>query len=97
MSVGALKVRLRLPENHSLKGKRRVLQSIATQVRNKFNVSIAEIEDQDLWQLATLGIVCVSTDRRHATQILSKVVEFVSSIRGDAEILDYEIEFLNAL
>jgi len=86
-----------LPENHSLKGKRRVLQSIVTQVRNKFNVSIAEIDDQDLWQLATLGVVCVSTDRRHATQILSKVVEFVSSIRGDAEILDYEIEFLNAL
>jgi len=86
-----------LPENHSLKGKRRVLKSIVTQVRNKFNVSIAEIDDQDLWQLATLGIVCVSTDRRHATQILSKVVEFISSIRGDAEILDYEIEFLNAL
>jgi len=97
MSVGALKVRLRLPENHSLKGKRRVLKSIVTQVRNKFNVSIAEIDDQDLWQLATLGVVCVSTDRRHATQILSKVVEFISSIRGDAEILDYEIEFLNAL
>ncbi len=97
MSVGALKVTLRLPENHSLKGKRRVLKSIVTQVRNKFNVSIAEIDDQDLWQLATLGVVCVSTDRRHATQILSKVVEFISSIRGDAEILDYEIEFLNAL
>jgi uncharacterized protein YlxP (DUF503 family) len=97
MSIGALKVRLRLPENDSLKGKRRVLKSIVTQVRNKFNVSIAEIEDQDLWQLATLGIVCVSTDRRHADQILAKVAEFISSIRGDAEILDYEIEFLNAL
>lgn len=97
MSIGALKVRVRLPENHSLKGKRRVLESITTQVRNKFNVSIAEVDDQDLWQLATLGIVCVSTDRRHADQILSKVAEFISSIRGDAEILDYEIEFLNAL
>lgn len=97
MSIGALKVRLRLPENDSLKGKRRVLKSIAAQVRNKFNVAIAEIDDQDLWQLATLGIVCVSTDRRHADQVLSKVAEFISSIRGDAEILDYEIEFLNAL
>ena len=97
MSIGLLKVRVRLPENHSLKGKRRVLKSIATQVRNKFNVSIAEVEDQDLWQLATLGIVCLSTDRRHADQTLSKVMEFISSIRGDAEILDYEVEFLNAL
>jgi uncharacterized protein YlxP (DUF503 family) len=97
MSIGLLRVRVRLPENHSLKGKRRVLKSIATQVRNKFNVSIAEVEDQDLWQLATLGIVCLSTDRRHADQTLSKVMEFISSIRGDAEILDYEVEFLNAL
>ena len=97
MSIGLLKVRVRLPENHSLKGKRRVLKSIATQVRNKFNVSIAEVEDQDLWQLATLGIVCLSTDRRHADQTLSKVMEFISSIRGDAEILDYEVEILNAL
>ncbi len=97
MSIGVLKVRLRLPENDSLKGKRRVLKSITTQVGNRFNVSIAEVEDQDLWQLATLGIVCLSTDRRHADQILSKVAEFISSIRGDAEILDYEVEFLNAL
>jgi uncharacterized protein YlxP (DUF503 family) len=97
MSIGVLKVRLRLPENDSLKGKRRVLKSIITQVGNRFNVSIAEVEDQDLWQLATVGIVCLSTDRRHADQILSRVAEFISSIRGDAEILDYEVEFLNAL
>ena len=97
MSIGILKVRLRLPENDSLKGKRRVLNSITTQVRNRFNVSIAEVEDQDLWQLATLGIVCLNTDRRHADQTLSKVAEFISRIRGDAEILDYEVEFLNAL
>jgi uncharacterized protein YlxP (DUF503 family) len=97
MSIGVLKVRVRLPENDSLKGKRRVLKSIVTQVRNKFNVSIAEVDDQDLWQLATLGIVCLSTDRRHANQTLSRVAEFISSIRGDAEILDYEVEFLNAL
>lgn len=97
MSIGALRVRLRFPENESLKGKRRMLKSITAQVRNKFNVSIAEVEDQDLWQLATLGIVCVSSERRHANEILSKVMDFITAIRGDAEILDYEIEFLNAL
>lgn len=97
MSVGALRVRLRFPENESLKGKRRMLKSITAQVRNKFNVSIAEVEDQDLWQLATLGIVCVSSERRHANEILSKVMDFITAIRGDTEILDYEIELLNAL
>jgi len=74
-----------------------MLKSITAQVRNKFNVSIAEVEDQDLWQLATLGIVCVSSERRHANEILSKVMDFITAIRGDAEILDYEIELLNAL
>ena len=96
MSIGVLKVRLRFPENESLKGKRKVLKSITTKVRNKFNVSIAEVEDQELWQLATLGIVCVNTDSRHANETLSKVVELIQHIRGDAEILDYEIELLSA-
>jgi len=95
MNIGVCKLRLRLPENGSLKGKRRVLNSITTRVRNKYGVSIAEIEDQDLWQLATLGVVCVSNDHRHVNELLSKVVNFIEAIRGDAEMLDYQIEILN--
>lgn len=97
MNIGVCKVKLRLPENQSLKGKRRVVKSITTRVRNKYNVSIAEIEAQDLWQLAILGITCVSNDSRHANEVLSKVVSFIDSIRGDAELVDYEIEMIHAL
>ena len=97
MNVGALRVKLRLPENGSLKGKRRVLKSITTRVANKYNVSIAEIDDHDHWQSATIGVVCVGNDGRYVNEVLSKVMEFVGSIRGDAEILDYEIELLHAL
>ena len=97
MNVGALRVRLRLPENQSLKGKRKVLKSITSQVSNRFNVSIAEVDDQDLWQLATLGVSCVSNDGRHANEVLSRVMDFIQSIRSDAEVLDYEIEILHAL
>jgi hypothetical protein len=97
MNVGALRVRLRLPENHSLKGKRQVLRSITSQVKNKFNVSIAEIDDQDLWQAVTLGVTCVSNDGRHANEILSHVMNFIEHVRGDAEVIDYEIEILHAL
>ena len=97
MTIGALRVRLRLPENQSLKGKRQVVKSITTKVRNKFNVSIAEVEDQELWQLATLGITCVSNSARHTNEALSKVVDFIDAIRGDTEILDYEIEITQAL
>ena len=94
MHVGVCRVRLRLPENLSLKGKRRVLKSITTQVKNKFNVSVAEVEDQDLWQLATLGICCVSGDRRYANGILSRVTDFIGNGRFEVEILDCEIEIM---
>jgi len=94
MNVGVAKIRFRLPENLSLKGKRRVLKSIISRVEGKFTVSIAEVDDNDRWQLATLGISCVSNDQRHANEILSKVVDFIVRGRFEVEILDYEIEIL---
>ena len=94
MNVGVCKIKLRLPENLSLKGKRQVLKSITTRVRNKFNVSIAEVDDHNLWQLATLGICCISNNNRHTNEVLSKVVDFIINGRFDVEILDYEIEIL---
>jgi hypothetical protein len=97
MNVGVCRVRFRLPENLSLKGKRRVLKSITSRVANKFNVSVAEVDDQDLWQLATIGICCVSNNNRHNNEVLSKVVDFIVNGRFDVEILDYEIELLSAL
>jgi len=97
MNVGVCKIRLRLPENLSLKGKRQVLKSITTQVGNKFNVSVAEVEDQDLWQLATIGICYVSNNKRYTNQVLSKVVDFIANRRFEVEMLDYEIEILSVL
>ena len=94
MNVGVCKISLRLPENLSLKGKRRVLKSIITRVGNKFSVSVAEIDDQELWQLATLGICCVSNNSRYTNEILSKVVDFIANSRFEIELLDYEIEIL---
>ena len=97
MHIGILKVKLRIHDNHSLKGKRQVIKPIITRVRNKFNVSVAEIDDQELWQLGTIGVTCVSNSSRHANEILSKVMDFINGARGDAEILDYEIELTQAL
>ena len=94
MNVGVCKVRLRLPENLSLKGKRQVLRSITTRVKNRFNVSIAEVDDHDLWQLATLGICCVSNSKQHTNEVLSRVVDFITESRFEVEILGYEIEML---
>ncbi len=94
MIVGILTVRLRLPENQSLKGKRQVVKSVIQRVRNRFNVSVAEVEDQDLWQLATIGVGCVSNSTSHVNETLSRVMDFIASSRLDAELLDYEIEIL---
>lgn len=94
MKIGVAKIRLRLPENLSLKGKRQVLKSIISRVESKFTVSIAEVDDNDRWQLATLGISCVSNDKRHVNEILSRVVDFIVGGRFEVEILDYEIEIL---
>ena len=95
MNVGICQVRLRLPENASLKGKRHVVKSIVTRLRNNFNVSVAEIDDHDLWQLITLGICCVSNNRRYTNQVLSKAVSLVNNGRFDVEMMDYEMEILS--
>ena len=94
MNVGVCKVKLRLPDNLSLKGKRQVVKSITARLKNKFNVSVAEVEDNDLWQLATIGICFVSNDQRFTNEVLSKAVELVVNSQGNYEMLDYEIEIL---
>jgi len=94
MNVGVCRIDLRLPENMSLKGKRQVLKSITARVRNKFDVAVAEVDNHDQWQLATIGICCISNNSRHTNEVLSKVVDFVINSRFDVEILDYEIEIL---
>ena len=92
MNVGVCRVELRLPENQSLKGKWRVIGSIVVRLRNKYNVSVAEVGNQGLWQLATLGITCVTCHRRHADEVLPNVVGFIVQGYPDLELLGSEIE-----
>lgn len=94
MHVGVARVGLQMAENSSLKGKRMVVRSVVQRVRNRFNVAIAEIDTQDVWDLITLGIVCVSDDPRHANEMLSKVIDFIESERLDAEVGGVELELI---
>jgi uncharacterized protein YlxP (DUF503 family) len=94
MHVCVCQIELRLPENHSLKGKRQVIKSIITRLQNKFNISVAEVDNQDLWQLSTLGVACVSNRRRHAGETLANVVKFIVQNYPDVELLSSEIETL---
>lgn len=95
MNVAVCKITLRIPGNMSLKGKRQVLKSITSRVRNKFNVAVAEVDDNDAWQMATIGICCISNNRRHSNQVLSRVVNFIEDSRFEIEMLDYEMEIID--
>ncbi len=96
MNVGVCRIELRLPENQSLKGKRRVIKSIITRLQNNYNVSVAEIDNQNLWQLATLGVACVSNHRRHADETLANVVKFILENYPQLELLNSETEVFPA-
>jgi len=97
LHVGVCRIMLHLPESGSLKDKRQVARSLSTRIRNKFNVAVAEVEDQDLWQRLTLAVCCVSTDPAHANEMVSKVVAFVEESRRDLELLDYETEIISGV
>jgi len=94
MVVGVLRVELRLPETQSLKGKRSILRAIKSRVQNKFNVSIAECEDHDLWQRAVLGVSQVGADQPHVDACLRNVLEFIDGLQL-AELGEERVEFLH--
>ena len=79
MIIGTLKVTLHLPWVHSLKEKRMVVKSLCAKIHNKFNVSIAEIEEQDIHQIAVFGISCVTSDTNQADSVLDHVIDFIDS------------------
>ncbi len=86
-----------LPDSQSLKAKRQIARSVVARIRNQFNVTVAEADDNDLWQRLTLGVCCLSNDTKHANEILSNVVAFVEKSRDDLELLDYETEIIAGL
>ena len=94
MVVGVLRLELLLHDNHSLKGKRSVLRTIKARVQNKFNVSIAECDDHDLWQRETLGVSQVGTDQPHVDSCLRHVVRFIEDLQL-ADVGEERLEFLH--
>ena len=93
MIIGTGRICLRANWVHSLKEKRMIVQSLTSKVKNKFNVSIAEIEDQDIHQSIVLGIACVSNEVRHANSVIQKVMDFIEG-STDAIVDDVFIEII---
>ncbi len=93
MVVGLASIEIHIPESGSLKSKRHFLKGIKDRVKNRFNVSIAEVDHNDLWQRATLGVSVVANQKQFANQVLSEVVDFIGR-ENKVQILDYFIELL---
>ena len=91
MVIGLLTLDLHFPGARSLKDKRQALRSLETRIRNRFNVSLAEVEHQDLWQRARLAVVSVNTDHVHLESTLQKVAGEAGTAR-DIELLDAHVE-----
>lgn len=94
MIIGSCQITLHIPNSNSLKHKRHIVKSIIDKVKNRFNVSVAEVDSLDLWQKATLGIVCVNSDSRHANETLSNVVNLIQEALVEGYIIEYNIEIL---
>lgn len=95
MVVGVARVVLHIPEAHSLKEKRQVLKSVLAQVQREFRLAAAEVERQDDWQMAVIGLSCISTSAAHADEILARAVSFISSRHLDAVLADFETETIH--
>lgn len=91
--VGLCTVELFLSDSRSLKDKRRVLLSLKDRLRQKFNLSVAEVEDLDLWQKAVLGLSCVANEGRHLTQVMDQALNLIRS-HPAVEIVQSRIELL---
>lgn len=93
MFVGVLTVDLMIPESGSLKDKRRAVKGMKDRIRSRFNVSVAEVGETELWQRATIGVACVSGDKPYISGVLDKVVDQIRS-NSSVELLDYTTEFV---
>lgn len=92
MTIETATIKLYAPWVHSLKEKRMVVKSVISKTQNKFNVSIAEVDEQDMHQTIILGIACVAGTVALADSVMDKVISFIGD-NTEAEILDIRREF----
>lgn len=93
MVVGLCTVELFMAGNQSLKDKRQVLHSLKDRLRGKFNISIAEVDGQDLWQKAVLGLACVANDGGHVNQVLDHALNAIRGVPA-VEVVRTQMELL---
>ena len=94
MFVCVARVTLQIPDSGSLKAKRQVLRRVSDRVKARFNVSVAEVGDNDLWQRAVLALCVVGNDRRHVNEQMDKILDFIEQMYV-APVIGRELEILS--
>ncbi len=93
MLVATCVIKLRLDGVYSLKEKRRIVKSILARLQQQFKLAAAEVDGQDVWQTAVIGLAVVGNDGAHLHSVLEKSVQWIIETRPDAPVETYEIEF----
>lgn len=94
MVIGYLTVELQIPASQSLKSKRQVTRSLISRLRQEFNVSVAEVDHQDSWQLCTLAVACVSGETSQVQQLLRRVATYIDEHAVDYYVLEVQAELI---
>jgi uncharacterized protein len=93
--VGISLIELYLPGSHSLKDKRSVVKSLTARLHHAFNVSCSEVDHQDVWQSAAIGVAVVSNDAAHVQDVMGHVVGWIERNRPDVEVVDQSLEIIH--
>ena len=93
MIVGLLTLDLHIPEANSLKSKRMVIKSLIDRIKNKFNVSVAEVDANNLWQRSVIGIALVANETQFINKVFEKIKNTVSNTHS-VELIDSTMELL---
>ena len=94
MLVGLLTLDLHFPESHSLKAKRKVLKGIKDRIRSRFNVSVAEVDGNDLWQRSLIGIACVANETKFINTVFDDIIGSTILSNPSVELIDSGREML---
>ena len=95
MKVGVCKLKIHIPGSRSLKDKRSVVKSLVMRLQKHFNISVAEVDDHDLWQMATIGLACVSNHNNRVDEIISAAINLIERDFPTIEIVEKETELFS--
>jgi uncharacterized protein YlxP (DUF503 family) len=95
VKVGVCKLKIHIPGSRSLKDKRSVVKSLVMRLQKQFNLSIAEVDDHDLWQITTIGLACVSNHNNRVDEVISAAISLIERDFPTIEIVEKEMELFS--